>query len=78
MPKFDKFIAVQYALVVDEGVESTFVYHLKREGEYVSLCGHKLPGKNLPLSIWGVQTHLHERYCSGCLKISMEVGRDGR
>lgn len=57
-------------IVMDEGVESMWVYHLKRNGEFKALCGHQLLGDNLPLKNWGyVSSHIGEKYCKKCEEI---------
>ena len=53
---------------VVEGIESTWHYHLRRVDQRVSesLCGAQVFSTEIPVSAWGVVTHLRERYCSKC------------
>lgn len=54
------------ALSVSEGIGGTFFYHLSRDGGIHSICGVPTMPTRVPVSAWGVRTHLNERYCTKC------------
>jgi hypothetical protein len=57
------------SLKIVEGVESLFVYHLSKTGNTgkTALCGNRhVMHTEVPLSTWGMKTHLDEKYCSVC------------
>jgi len=55
-------------LVIRESIHSSFFYHVA-EGN-IPLCGNKnTMHTKIPISCWGMKTHLHERYCPECDKI---------
>ena len=55
------------ALHITEGIGGSWYYHLSVPGtNATALCGAKTMSTALPLSSWGVQGHLSERYCSHC------------
>lgn len=58
-------------LTLLEGIHGTFHYHYPdRTGKH-ALCGETLVMPTLiPVSAWGVRTHLHERYCKKCEDIA--------
>jgi len=57
--------------IVTEGVESTWHYHLSEEDDAIhSLCGKKTMRTSLGIEKWGTVTHLKEKYCPTCLRIS--------
>lgn len=56
-------------LVVTEGVESTWHYHLsyaKNGKDTRALCGAQVMNTQIPLSAWGTVGHLRERWCKKC------------
>lgn len=53
-------------VVVREGVEGYFNYHLSTPHSYLSFCGKRVMASNLPVSAWGVRTDLKESYCVKC------------
>ncbi len=55
-------------LQIVEGVESTWHYHLRREGEEAALCGNtRVMPTQIPLSCWGQKAdHIPESYCKEC------------
>jgi len=54
-------------LVIRESIHSSFFYHVA-EGN-IPLCGNKSTMyTKIPLSCWGMRTHLNERYCPECDK----------
>lgn len=62
-------------VLVDEGVESVWFYHLKEKGTFKAFCGRPLLGKDLPLTHWGIRSeHIGEKYCKKCEKIYHEKG----
>lgn len=62
-------------LRVVEGIEGTWHYHMsvKKNGTE-SLCGRRTMHCYLPLHAWGTKTHLNERYCEECRKLSCLIG----
>ena len=56
-------------LVVTEGVESTWYYHLSevKDGrETVAICGARVMHTEVPITAWGFVGHLKERWCKAC------------
>ena len=60
-------------LAVAEGIFGTFYYHLRRPDEYFGLCGDRVMHTSIPISAWGTQTHIKERWCSRCEAIARKV-----
>lgn len=58
-------------LVVKEGVEGTYHYHLAQPHRYVSLCGRRVMHTGIPVSAWGTKTHLNEKWCPDCKEKSL-------
>lgn len=55
------------ALVITEGISSTFYFHLsKAEEPTMALCGAKTMPTMMGLSSWAKTSHLNERWCSRC------------
>jgi hypothetical protein len=53
--------------VIVEHVSSVWSYHWARPGSIVALCGKTgMMATNLPQSLWGQRTHLHEKWCAEC------------
>lgn len=64
-------------LVVTEGVESTWHYHLShpKDGrETKALCGAQVMNTRIPISAWGCKGHWSERWCATCKAIAKEAG----
>ena len=60
--------------VVDEGTEAVWHYHYKIKGEFVSLCGKPLLGKDLSLGLWGYSSdHVGETYCKECEELMNKI-----
>lgn len=57
-------------LQVAEGIAGLFLYHLRKPGEHRSLCDVQVMLTHIPLSAWGVRTHINERWCSKCRGIA--------
>lgn len=55
-------------LEIAEGIAGTFHYHLRADGKFQSLCARPVMQTKVPLSAWGVTTHLNERWCAECAK----------
>ena len=54
-------------LIVTEGVEGTWHYHLSRDRdgkETSALCGARVMHTSVPIEAWGRVGHLHERWCN--------------
>lgn len=61
-------------VVITEGVESHFLYHLSDPRKTTrGLCGKPTMTTLVPLSAWGVVTHLKERYCETCATIAKDA-----
>jgi len=60
------------AVVVTEGVESTWYYHLSwADGRNrTALCGASVFATLVPLTAWGHVGHLRERWCSECRRLA--------
>lgn len=53
-------------LKIVEGISGTWFYHLAID-ERIALCGEtRVMSTHVPVKIWGLKTHLNERYCSRC------------
>lgn len=52
-----------------ESIHGNFFYHLSEDGKN-PICDSKIMvmQTRLPLSSWGIKTHLHEKYCKKCEK----------
>jgi len=58
-------------IVITEGIGGTFYYHFSEKKKFIrSLCGKKTMTTALPVSSWGIKTHLNERYCEECFKLT--------
>jgi hypothetical protein len=60
-------------LKIVEGVAGVWHYHLSNTGENYqpALCGKKeVMRTEIPLSTWGVKSHLNETYCKECEKLA--------
>ena len=58
-------------LVVVEGVEAYWNYHLQlrdTDDKTKSLCGHTVFATQIPLTSWGIRSHLAEGWCTDCRK----------
>lgn len=54
-------------LVIRESIHGSFFYHVA-EGN-IPLCGNKSTMyTKIPITCWGLRTHLNERYCPECDK----------
>ena len=53
-------------LVVKEGVEGYYRYHLAQPHRYVSLCGARVMHTSIPVSQWGTKSRLNEKWCDDC------------
>ena len=56
---------------VTEGLVGCWHYHLSKSGSRgTPLCGKEMTmPTNLPITLWGTVTHLHETYCKDCWAI---------
>jgi len=60
-----------------EGVESTYNYHISDGGRTDTLCGNThVMTTGLPLSTWGMKTHIGERYCSKCSEFFKQKNKE--
>lgn len=58
-------------MIISEGVEGYFFYHISPNDTPVkSLCGKLVMPTSIPLTTWGTKGHLNERYCNECEKLS--------
>lgn len=60
-------------LVIAETPTSTWTYHLRQKDEekYKALCGAKVGwDTELPVSTYGMTTHIGERYCAHCAELA--------
>ena len=56
-------------MVIVEGIESTWHYHLADEDSYISYCGRKVMLTSIPLSNWNSTPenyHIPEKWCAKC------------
>jgi len=64
----------QAVLSVAEGIHGTWYYHLwvqpKNSSGGKALCGAQVMVTSIPMSAWGTRTHLNERWCSLCKKLT--------
>lgn len=61
-------------LIVTEGVEGYWHYHLSHEQTFTkSLCGKQTMPTHLSLKQWGIVTHLRERYCKDCKELASKL-----
>jgi len=67
-------MTVRNDLVVKEGVESTYHYHLAPEHLWVSLCGRRVMQTGIPVSAWGSKSHLREKWCEDCRSKALLMG----
>jgi hypothetical protein len=58
---------------VAEGIYGTFYYHLRCPSDHFGLCGDRVMHTGIPVSAWGTETHVNERWCSRCKKIAGEI-----
>ena len=63
-------------LVVKEGVEGTYHYHLAPKHLWVSLCGRRVMQTSIPVSAWGGKSHLNEKWCEDCREKASRMGAD--
>jgi hypothetical protein len=59
-------------LYIVEGIEGYYRYHLSEHNENCkpAICGNShVMITGIPLSSWGIVSHLKERYCEHCDKI---------
>lgn len=61
---------VSQKYVIKEGVEGMFHYHLGQPHRWVSLCGRRVMSTGIPLQAWGSKSHLNEKWCSECYRMS--------
>jgi hypothetical protein len=61
------------AFEVAESIHGTWFYHIRRPGEFKSLCGREVMSCGIPMSDWGVKTHLDEGWCSKCQRLMAEA-----
>ena len=62
-------------VVVKEGVESYWNYHLAHPNCFTSLCGKKVMNTSIPLSAWDSTPkdyHIPESWCSKCAQIYLK------
>jgi len=60
-------------LLVVEGVEGVFYYHLRVPGNRGALCGEsRVMQTSIPVDAWGYKSHLHERYCPKCSQLAVQ------
>ena len=53
--------------IITEGVAGHWYYHISKECCFSrALCGAQTTHTYLPLTSWGIGTHLNERYCKKC------------
>ena len=62
---------------VAEGIYGTWYYHLRKPLTYVGLCGDRVMHTSIPVSAWGMRTHINERWCSRCEKAAREFECSG-
>lgn len=57
---------------VVEGICGTWYYHLAKKDESPNraLCDAQTMSTKIPVTTWGLITHLNERYCKKCKKQS--------
>lgn len=59
--------ALNDGLVITEGVEGYFHYHLSHPDKRTrGLCGKQVMSTMIPLEAWGSIAHLRERWCDEC------------
>ncbi len=59
-------------LLITEGVAGYYHYHLSREDSFTkALCGRDVMKTEIPLSSWGVVTHLNETWCEQCAALCL-------
>ena len=54
-----------------EGIFGQWRYHYGRDRK--ALCGEATMPSGIPISAWGVVTHLRERYCSKCAELAAKA-----
>ena len=59
-----------------EGVSGVYFYHLARGTALRPLCDPKylVMRTSIPLSGWGVRSHLQEKYCTQCESLARREG----
>jgi hypothetical protein len=59
-------MAVKASVIgICEGIAGTWYYHLG-DNATTALCGARVMTTQVPLSTWGMKSHLGERYCPAC------------
>lgn len=54
-------------LIITESIHGNWFYHLSIPGKFTKgLCGKDTMLTCLPISFWGTEGHLNERYCKRC------------
>ena len=56
-------------IVVTEGIEGHWHYHLSHKGTVRSLCGKQIMPTHCSMNSWGLVGDLNENYCEKCKKI---------
>jgi hypothetical protein len=72
-----RFISNSNPLKIVEGVESIWHYHLSESGlnGKPTLCGiTSVMQTNIPLSSWGIRSHLPKKYCAKCFEKATTEG----
>jgi len=55
------------AIKMAEGVGGSWAYHLTRmPNATLALCGARTMPTLVPLSTWGMKSHLNQTYCTRC------------
>jgi hypothetical protein len=62
---------------ISEGVGGHHHYHLQQIGKAGAICGARTMQTSIPLSAWGVVSHLNERWCEECEKTRCERSAEG-
>jgi hypothetical protein len=65
-------------LKIVEGVAGIWHYHLSEYGTtgQPALCGKKdVMHTEIPLSVWGIKSHLHETYCEECEQLARDSNK---
>lgn len=58
-------------MIVTEGVESTFHYHLSPDTDpRMGYCGRRTFRTNIPVKAWGAEDHLPSKWCAECAHLA--------
>lgn len=77
-----KSVAAEPRFEVAESISGTYFYHVRDANSttdaYRALCGARVMTTSIPMSDWGVVTHLHDRWCKQCREAYLSATQAGQ